>query len=307
MAVILLGQQQYQEAVMLLESILIEVPDSDRVRFSLGAAYYEMQEWDKALYHLTLVPHFSSYYVDAITQAVSILREQKKIKEAEKLLQSAIAKRDEATQFYVLYATVLDDQKKYEENSKFLAAAKEKFPDSSMILFLYAMNFDRVNDKETALKWMQTVLEKDENHALAMNFIAYTYAEQNRDLEKALSLAKRANEIEPNNPFIQDTLGWIYYQKGQYKTALIWLEKAFNGSKDESIIMDHLGDAYYKMGLVEKAQIMYDLALESSDEEAFKQAIKSKLQAIRLPDSKFVPKERIPAAVPKNEGLLNNQ
>jgi len=307
MAVILMSQQQYQESAMLLESILVEVPDSDRVRYSLGTVYSEMQEWDKALYHLALVPHFSSYYVDAVVHAVSILRDQKNTEEAAKLLQAAIEKKDEVTQFYVLYATILDDQKKYEENSKFLAAAKEKFPESPMILFLYAFSFGRLNDKETALKWMQAVLEKDKNHALAMNFIAYTYAEQNRELDKALGLAKRANELEPNNPFIQDTLGWIYYQKGQYQTALVWLEKAFNGSKNESVIMDHLGDTYLKMGLLEKAQIMYDLALESSDEQSFKQVVKLKLQAIRFPDSKSVTKERIPAAVPKTEGVPNNQ
>jgi uncharacterized protein HemY len=193
---------------------------------------------------------------------------------------------------------LLDDQKKYQENAKFLRDIKDKFADSSMILFLYAMSFDRLNDKESCLEWMKTVLEKDPDHALALNYIAYTYAEQNRELDEALKMAMRALKKDPENPFIQDTVGWIYFQKGQFKKAVVWLEKAFNGAQNEAIIMDHLGDAYYKLGLLEKAQVMYDLAAESSDDESFRIQVKTKLQALRVPDSKAAKKERIPAAVP---------
>jgi len=300
MAVILMGQQRYQESANLLEAILVEVPDSDRVRFSLGVVYSELNEWDKAVFHLTQVPHFSSYYVDAVVQSVGILRKQTNVIKAGALLEVAIEKRDEVVQLYILYATVLDDQKKYPESAKFLTAAKEKFPDSAMILFLYAMSFERINDKELALKWMQAVLEKDPEHALALNYIAYLYAEQRRNLDEALVMAQRALKNAPDNPYIQDTLGWIYYQKGQYKTALLWLEKAVDGAQNESVIMDHLGDVYLKLGLLEKAQLMYDLALESSEDEKLKGELKTKLQAIRVPESKTNSKQRIPAAVPSN-------
>jgi tetratricopeptide (TPR) repeat protein len=301
MAGILMGKKEFQESANILESILIEVPDSDRVRFSLGAVYAELKEWDKAVLHFTQVPHFSSYYVDSVVQSVNILIEQNKISQAEKLLKTAIEKKDEAVQFYILYSTVLDDQKKYQENAKFLSDTREKFSDSSMILFLYAMSFDRMNDKDSALKWMKTVIEKDPDHALALNYIAYIYAEQNRELEEALTMAMRALKNDPDNPFIQDTVGWIYFQKGQFKKAVVWLEKAFNGAQNESVIMDHLGDVYYKLGWLDKAQVMYDLASESSDDEAFRVQVKIKLQALRVPDSKAAIKERIPAAVPPSK------
>lgn len=295
MAVILMGKEQYAESAILLETILKEAPDSDRVRFSLGVVYAEMKEWDKAVVHLSQVPYYSSHYVDSVIQSVEILRTQNRVSQATKLVSEAMQKKEDVTDFYILYATLLDDQKKYQENATFLGLAKEKFPESITLLFLYAMSFERVNDKDLAVQWMRNVLQKEPNHALALNYIAYSYAEQSLELDEALKLAQRALKQDPENPFIQDTLGWIYHQKGQYKQALVWLEKAFNGSNNESIIMDHLGDTYLKLGLLEKAQVMYDLAYESSDEVMFREQVKTKRQALRIPDSKVQAKDRLPA------------
>jgi tetratricopeptide (TPR) repeat protein len=280
LALILINQKQYQEATSFLEEILKETPDSDRVRFSLGAVYLELQEEDKALSHLIQVPYYSSYYTDSVVQCVQILKRQKKLTEAQKLLTQALEKKEEEVQFAILYAMILNEQRLYEENQKFLSQMLKVFPQSTVLLFLNGMNSDFLQDKAQALSWMEKVLDQDPEHALALNYIAYSYAEEKKELDMAMDLAQRALQKDPDNAYIYDTIGWIYYQKGQYQKALPWLEKAFNGAYQEGVIIAHLADVYVKLGLFSKAQAMYGLAWESSDDDLFRQSVQEKRQAL---------------------------
>jgi tetratricopeptide (TPR) repeat protein len=71
------------------------------------------------------------------------------------------------------------------------------------------------------------------------------------NLDEALSLAQSAQRSAPNSPYAVDTLGWVYYQKGEYSLALNILQQALKllqsqnaaGSAD---IHYHLGLTYQK-------------------------------------------------------------
>lgn len=295
MALIQIEAQRYPEAALLLEAILSEAPESDRVRFYLGAVYVELKENEEAIKHFKQVPHYSSFYVDSVTQAATLLKQMRKSPEGEALVKKAVEHKDDVPQLYLIYAGLLDDQQKHEESYKVLLAAKEKFPEDKSLLFMYGMALDRQDNKEGALKVMQELIAKDKNHALALNYVAYTYAETRQNLDVAKEYAQRALAKDPKNPYILDTMGWVYFQKGDFKEALVWLELAFEGAKEEGIILEHLGDTYYQLGLIDKAQTMYDLAFESSRDEGLRQSVKTKLQALRDPGQLASPR-RIPAA-----------
>jgi len=50
-----------------------------------------------------------------------------------------------------------------------------------------------------------------------MNNLAYLYAERFNQLDKAYELARKARILEPLNPAVADTLGWISYKQAQYQ------------------------------------------------------------------------------------------
>jgi tetratricopeptide (TPR) repeat protein len=99
----------------------------------------------------------------------------------------------------------------------------------------------------------------------AYNNLAYLYAEEVKNLDKALSLAQKAKQIVPEHPSISDTLGWIYYKKGSYDEALSNLKFAAEKLPDDPNIRYHLGMVYYKQGDKDSAISELSKALEIDD------------------------------------------
>lgn len=86
------------------------------------------------------------------------------------------------------------------------------------------------------------------------NNLAYIYAEEEENLDAALSYAQRAKDLVPKDPDVADTIGWIYYKKGDYKEAMENLKVAVEGSPDNPIIRYHLGAVYYHTGAKVEAE-----------------------------------------------------
>lgn len=95
----------------------------------------------------------------------------------------------------------------------------------------------------------------------AYNNLAYIYAEEQQDLDKALSYAQKAKQLVPTNPDVSDTIGWIYYKKGDYSKAITNMENAVKGSPENPTMRYHLGLAYYKKGDKRKAEAELKKAL----------------------------------------------
>lgn len=99
----------------------------------------------------------------------------------------------------------------------------------------------------------EEALVLDPNNTLVLNNYAYYLGEQGDRLEKALAMAKKANEISPNNPAYLDTYGWILYKSERYSDALGYIQKALELSPKDGEIMEHLGDVHYRLGNKEEA------------------------------------------------------
>jgi tetratricopeptide (TPR) repeat protein len=73
----------------------------------------------------------------------------------------------------------------------------------------------------------------------------------------------------------------VYYKKGEYKKAVIELEKAIELTPDDPIITEHLGDGYLKINLVDKALELYERALQLKPKEDQLTRLKGKIEEIR--------------------------
>jgi tetratricopeptide (TPR) repeat protein len=100
-----------------------------------------------------------------------------------------------------------------------------------------------------------------------MNDLAYLlgdYGRGGKDLDRALILAQKADSLSPDNPSIFDTLGWLYYRRGEVNQAIEWLGKAQAGSSGNPVINFHLGMAYHRVGNPKKAREYLERALASN-------------------------------------------
>jgi tetratricopeptide (TPR) repeat protein len=87
------------------------------------------------------------------------------------------------------------------------------------------------------------------------------YAERGQNLDEAITLIAKAIELEPDNGYFIDSLGWAYYQQGKYGDALRELKRAVERAKEDPVILEHLGDAYVKNGLDSEAIDAWEKAL----------------------------------------------
>ena len=62
---------------------------------------------------------------------------------------------------------------------------------------------------------MRASLERDADNPHALNFIGYTWAERGENLEEAEALIARALELSPDDGYITDSLGWVYFMRAQ--------------------------------------------------------------------------------------------
>ena len=82
------------------------------------------------------------------------------------------------------------------------------------------------------------------------------------NLDEAQKLIEKALELRPNTGYIIDSLGWVYFQKGEVEKAVEVLEKAASLSGDDPVMFDHLGDAYRAKGEKDKALEYWKRAIE---------------------------------------------
>ena len=96
-----------------------------------------------------------------------------------------------------------------------------------------------------------------------LNRYSYYLAIRGDDLAKAKEMCAKANELTPNNPYYQDTYGWILYKMKEYNAAKEWISKAMaNGGNEMPMILEHYGDILFQLDDVENAIVHWQKALD---------------------------------------------
>lgn len=128
---------------------------------------------------------------------------------------------------------------------------------------------------------MREVISLNPEHANALNYLGYTFADKGIHLDEALELVQKALKLKPDSGYITDSLGWVYYKKGEYVRAVTELEKAIELTPDDPIITEHLGDSYLKVNLLKKALKFYERALQLKPKEDQLNRLRKKIKAIK--------------------------
>jgi tetratricopeptide (TPR) repeat protein len=138
------------------------------------------------------------------------------------------------------------------------------------VLYMIAMLEEVQGNNSRAIDYYRRIVDIDDHNVTALNNLAAHLSEQPDQLDTALKFAQRAKELAPNgDAAIDDTIGWIYYRKGLYHTAVKYLEtavKAGGGAKRKY----HLAMAYAANGQQQPARQTFEIAqqLDASLPEA---------------------------------------
>jgi tetratricopeptide (TPR) repeat protein len=126
---------------------------------------------------------------------------------------------------------------------------------------LLGILYDTHKQYDLSEKHYRAALDINPEFVPAANNLAFILIDQDRNFDEALGLARMAKEKLPNNPYIMDTLGWVYYKKGLYDLAIGEFSDSLAKIPDNAAVIYHLGMAYYKKGEKDKAREQLEKAL----------------------------------------------
>ena len=119
------------------------------------------------------------------------------------------------------------------------------------------------NRVKQAYKAYEKALRLYGDNASVLNNYAYFLSLEKRDLERALTMATRANELSENNSTFLDTKAWVLYTLGRYAEAkkVMQLALSLNRSKSYEYML-HYGDILHALGEEFMAKTYWRKALE---------------------------------------------
>ena len=121
--------------------------------------------------------------------------------------------------------------------------------------FYLAEGYGKLQNYFKSDNYYEVLIDKQPKNATFLNNYSYSLAERGHRIELALELAKKANELEPNTVYYQDTYGWAFFKNNDFPNAKIWLEKALkNGGENNYDVVNHYYILLEKMGDVQKAE-----------------------------------------------------
>ncbi|MGH8015620.1 MAG: tetratricopeptide repeat protein, partial [Candidatus Zixiibacteriota bacterium] len=133
--------------------------------------------------------------------------------------------------------------------------------DSVRLMFAIGSTLERFKRYGQSEETFEKLLKLDPEHSQSLNYLGYMLADQNKRLNYAHDLVKKALDLAPQNAAYIDSYGWVMYRLGKFDSAVEYLEKAVALERDP-IIFDHLGDAYKALGKTDDARIWWQRALE---------------------------------------------
>ena len=259
---IFLERDRQEQAIALFRKLLASYPDDQKIRYVLATAYDEKSMNPQALEMFRLIPTDSEFFVNARIHAAAILKKEGNIDGAIKILQETLAQKRDAPGLYVFLASLYDEKKDLPRAEKVLQEGLSILPKSTEVLYSLGVLFEKTDRFEAGIQQMRLILVIDPDHADALNFIGYSYADRDIHLSEAEELIKKASRLKPGNAYIIDSLGWVYFRQNKLDQAIRHLAEAARLQPNDVAITEHLGDAYVKIGKLKEALEIYQKALK---------------------------------------------
>jgi tetratricopeptide (TPR) repeat protein len=205
-----------------------------------------------------------------------------KVDEAKVLLEQLAAKSPNDVKALVTLGDIMRSHKRYPEAIEYYnrVIALTPKPEAKHWTYWYARgtSYERLKNWPAAEVDLQRALQLSPDQPLVLNYLGYSWIDQNRNLKQGLAMIEKAVAAKPDDGYIVDSLGWAHYRLGNYREAVRHLERAVELRPEDPVLNDHLGDAYWRVGRTREARFQWDQALTLKPEPEDAEKIKAKLQ-----------------------------
>jgi tetratricopeptide (TPR) repeat protein len=283
-------------------------PDHALALVTLGDVYERLKQYERANEAFARVPKDSPVHASSEIAVGQNLELMGRSAEAESHLKNLMKDRPDDVEVVMALGNVQRARKQFAEAAGAYSKAIELIgtPDRGhWILFFYrGTSYERSKqwdkgeaDLKKALELVPDTLPAGK--AQVLNYLAYSWVDQNMNIDEAFKMLTRAVELAPRDGMIIDSLGWAYYRMGRYEDAVRELEKAVELKAGDPVINDHLGDAYWRVGRKLEAKFQWNHAKDSNPEQEDLVKILRKIDYGLDEEAKPAAAESAPAPAPK--------
>lgn len=211
----------------------------------LGRIYEQEKQLDKAIHAYENVMGGPNY-ISSLTRAITLTQDTKDLNAARQYARSLHTLHpQEIPRLIQIEAELVKDAGDVSTAQALYNEALLLEPQDSNLLYGRAMLAEKMNDLSAMEKDLRAILKQTPNNAIALNALGYTLADRTDRLDEALQLIEKAFILNPNDPAVIDSLGWVHYKKGNFKEAEALLTKAFSLFPDQEVAA-HLGEVLWE-------------------------------------------------------------
>ena len=200
-----------------------------------------------------------------------VLQELDRGGEAETLLEEMAAERPDRAEPLIQLGDVHRVERRFGEAVAAYDEASQRAPglveEDWTFYYRRGIALERARQWDRAEADLELAIALNPDHAHLLNYLGYSWIDRGENVAEAEDLIRRAVELLPNDGYIIDSLGWVYYRTGRLDEAVATLEQAVSLLPEDPVINDHLGDAYWMVGRYPEARFQWERALRSLEDD----------------------------------------
>ncbi|WP_233201217.1 tetratricopeptide repeat protein [Chromobacterium alticapitis] len=291
---LLVGAKRFPEARTAFEELLKDHPDNPDLLYATGLLAYQMrdlqtaderlqralrqqyQEADFVRYTLGQIAEDEhekaraeewygqvgpgQQYLPAQSRLAMLEAGEGKLTEALSRLEPLGGTDQEKVSVVLLQSQLAREAKQPQRAYALLSKALSRQPRASELLYERSLVSDVMGNVGNAERDLRAILKDKPDDVQALNALGYTLANRTTRYREAYGYIDKALKAEPENPVIQDSMGWVSFKQGKLETARKYLEKAYGAMPDPEVAA-HLGEVLWRQGLREQAMSLWDKEL----------------------------------------------
>ncbi len=274
------GGQQF--ALIYLHLAQALAPDDDAVVLSLADLFDKQKLYKRANSLFAKVPESSPYRRIAQLEMALNLDTLGKLDQAREHLDNLVVSDPDDMITYLSYGGMLARHELYADAAKIYESAVSRIANPQRfhwnLMYRLGIAYERTKQWPKAEASFKRALKLFPNQPNVLNYLGYSWVDMGINLDDGLKMIRKAVELRPNDGYIVDSLGWVYYRLGRFEEAVKELERAVELRAADPTINDHLGDAYWRVGRKLEATFQWSHAIDLKPVDDSLQKIEAKLE-----------------------------
>ena len=237
-------------------------PQPAQIHIYLSGIYDDRGDFDEAMTWLKKITN-GEYFLDSRILMAEFIAKYSSVDSAIEMLDSLKKRNLLPNEKLIILrnkASLFLGANRNQDAYDLMKLEEEEFKDSHEFKFDYAMLSEKMGNTLLMEQLLLEAIKLKPDYSTAYNALGYSYADRNIKLQVAKRYIEIALSYEPNNHYILDSMGWIYFKLGNLDIASQYIKKAYAINKDPEIAA-HLGEILWSQGKKEEAKKIWDFSL----------------------------------------------